>query len=166
MLHSWSFNHRRHGNTPGMHSAPSTSDPEANDGQITTPVWIRIAGAIKLTSLSRSMLYDLMRQGKIRSKVLKQRRDAHHGVRLISYESVLHYIDSHGDDAGGVGFAESAREPLSDVPPKQSAPRAEGPPEACLRLDCGAQCRASGRCRCADGGLSGRCSLRSRLREG
>lgn len=63
-----------------------------------------MAGAIKLTSLSRSMLYELIQQRKIRSKVLKRRRDAHHGVRLISYDSLLEYIDrcdeeQHAPDA-------------------------------------------------------------------
>lgn len=106
---------------PEMAEQPATmhSQSQWESGQVDAPVWIRMAGAIKLTSLSRSMLYDLIGQGRIRSKVLERRRDAHHGVRLISYDSLLEYIDRCGDE-------EAPAQEQFKVPPKQSAPRAKG----------------------------------------
>jgi hypothetical protein len=77
-------------NTP---TQPSTN----GGGQDITPVWVRIPGAIKLTSIGRSRLYELINEGKVRSKVLKKRRDSIRGIRHISYDSLLEFIN--GSDA-------------------------------------------------------------------
>jgi len=58
-----------------------------------TPVWLRVPGAIQISGIGRSRLYELIRDQKIRSKVLKQRRDSQRGIRLISYDSLLEFID-------------------------------------------------------------------------
>jgi len=58
-----------------------------------TPVWLRVPGAIQISGIGRSRLYELIRDQKIRSKVLKQRRDSQRGIRLISYDSLLEFIN-------------------------------------------------------------------------
>jgi hypothetical protein len=62
-----------------------------------TPVWLRIPGAVRVSGLGRSRLYELIRDQKIRSKVLKQRRDSQRGIRLISYDSLLEFIDGESE---------------------------------------------------------------------
>jgi hypothetical protein len=61
-----------------------------------TPVWLRIPGAVRVSGLGRSRLYELIRDQKIRSKVLKKRRDSQRGIRLISYDSLLEFINGDG----------------------------------------------------------------------
>jgi hypothetical protein len=58
-----------------------------------TPVWLRIPGAIRVSGIGRSRLYELIRDQKIRSKVLKKHRDSIRGIRLISYDSLLEFIN-------------------------------------------------------------------------
>jgi hypothetical protein len=62
-----------------------------------TPVWLRIPGAVRVSGIGRSRLYELIREEKIRSKVLKKRRDSQRGIRLISYDSLLEYINGSGE---------------------------------------------------------------------
>ena len=82
-----------------MNTDNCSEPPADGDGQIVTPVWIRISGATKLTSIGRSRLYQLIAERKIRSRVLKRHRDSQRGIRLISYDSLLSYIES--DQANG-----------------------------------------------------------------
>jgi hypothetical protein len=58
-----------------------------------TPVWLRIPNAVQVFGIGRSRLYELIRDRKIISKVLKQRRDSMRGIRLISYDSLLEFIN-------------------------------------------------------------------------
>jgi hypothetical protein len=62
-----------------------------------TPVWLRIPSAIQVFGIGRSRLYELIRDQKIRSRVLKRRRDSMRGIRLISYDSLLEYINNGGE---------------------------------------------------------------------
>jgi hypothetical protein len=59
-----------------------------------TPVWLRIPSAVQVFGIGRSRLYELIRDQKIRSRVLKKRRDSQRGIRLISYDSLLEYINN------------------------------------------------------------------------
>ena len=61
------------------------------------PVWVRIPEATRLSGLGRSYIYELIASGKIRSRVLKRRRDATRGIRLVSYDSLCAFIESEGD---------------------------------------------------------------------
>jgi hypothetical protein len=61
------------------------------------PVWVRVPVAVRITGVGRSRLYQLIQQRKIRSKVLKQRRDSERGIRLISYDSLLEFIDGESE---------------------------------------------------------------------
>lgn len=76
----------------GMQTDTTTS----TEGKL-TPVWLRIPGAVQVSGLGRSRLYELIRDQKIRSKVLKQRRDSQRGIRLISYDSLLEFINGDGE---------------------------------------------------------------------
>jgi hypothetical protein len=62
-----------------------------------TPVWLRIPSAVQVFGIGRSRLYELIRDQKIRSRVLKRRRDSMRGIRLISYDSLLEYINNGGE---------------------------------------------------------------------
>jgi hypothetical protein len=58
------------------------------------PRWLRIPSAVKYSGLSRSRLYELLAQGRIRSICLRSRRDALRGVRLVDRESIDLFMDS------------------------------------------------------------------------
>lgn len=75
--------------------------PAADASQITAaPIepgreWIRPADGRQYVGLSRSLLYELINEGKIRSVCLRRKGRAT-GVRLISVSSLLQYIESQG----------------------------------------------------------------------
>jgi predicted DNA-binding transcriptional regulator AlpA len=52
------------------------------------PRWLRIPAAVKYSGLSRSRLYELLSDGKIRSICVKSQKWAQRGVRLIDRESI------------------------------------------------------------------------------
>ena len=58
------------------------------------PRWLRIPSAVKYSGLSRSRLYELLAQGRIRSICLRSRRDAARGVRLVDRESIDRFMVS------------------------------------------------------------------------
>jgi hypothetical protein len=62
------------------------------------PVWLRIPSAVQVFGIGRSRIYELIRDQKIISKVLKQRRDSKRGIRLVSYDSLLEYINNGGSE--------------------------------------------------------------------
>lgn len=57
------------------------------------PEWIRVPDAVQLSGLSRSKIYELIASGAIKSFSQRQ-RGAQRGVRLISYDSVIDYLES------------------------------------------------------------------------
>jgi hypothetical protein len=67
--------------------------------QQSTPVWLRINEATRLFGLGRSTLYALLAEGKIRSRLLKTRRDAQSGIRLVSYDSLNAFISGDEEKA-------------------------------------------------------------------
>ena len=50
--------------------------------------WLRIPAAVKYSGLSRSKLYELLSEGRIKSICVKSHRGAERGVRLLDRESV------------------------------------------------------------------------------
>jgi len=58
------------------------------------PRWLRIPSAVKYSGLSRSRLYELLAQGRIRSICLRSRRDALRGVRLVDRKSIDLFMES------------------------------------------------------------------------
>ena len=58
------------------------------------PEWIRPAQATQVSGLGRTKLYELMGRGKIKSASIKS-RGCTRGSRLISYDSLMEYIENH-----------------------------------------------------------------------
>jgi len=58
------------------------------------PRWLRIPSAVKYSGLSRSRLYELLAQGRIKSICLKSYSKATRGVRLVDRESIDHFMES------------------------------------------------------------------------
>lgn len=63
------------------------------------PEWIRIprSGSCPWCGLSRSYLFALIRDGKIKSKVLRKPGNIR-GIRLVLLRSVYDYIEQEGED--------------------------------------------------------------------
>jgi hypothetical protein len=59
-----------------------------------TPRWLRIPSAVKYSGLSRSRLYELLSERRIRSICVKSQKGAERGVRLIDRESIDLFIES------------------------------------------------------------------------
>jgi Helix-turn-helix domain len=57
------------------------------------PEWLRIPDAARFSGLGRSSLYELIREGKIKSVCLRKRNNSR-GVRLISADSLSSLIES------------------------------------------------------------------------
>jgi hypothetical protein len=61
---------------------------DTHTGPVTlNPRWLRIPSAVKYSGLSRSRLYELRAQGRIKSICLKGHQSAVRGVRLVDRES-------------------------------------------------------------------------------
>jgi hypothetical protein len=62
---------------------------DTHSGPVTlNPRWLRIPAAVKYSGLSRSKLYELLAEGRIKSICVKSRKGAERGVRLLDRESV------------------------------------------------------------------------------
>jgi hypothetical protein len=62
---------------------------DTHNGPVTlNPRWLRIPAAVKYSGLSRSRLYELISEGKIRSICVKSHKGAERGVRLLDRESI------------------------------------------------------------------------------
>ena len=69
----------------------------ANRIQVSTPEWIRVPDACRLTGLSRSTIYELIATRTIKTSSVR-RRGKRRGVRLIHRASLLALIESHVQD--------------------------------------------------------------------
>jgi hypothetical protein len=61
--------------------------------QFVTPVWLRVPEAMRVSGLCRSSIYALIGAGKIKSFTNKVHRDCQRGTRLISYDSLVAYLE-------------------------------------------------------------------------
>lgn len=59
-------------------------------------IWLRIPEAVRTRGIGRSTIYLLIREGKIKSRVVKARRDNVRGIRLISADSLDAFIEQAG----------------------------------------------------------------------
>ncbi|NWK55652.1 helix-turn-helix domain-containing protein [Verrucomicrobiaceae bacterium N1E253] len=66
----------------------------AKKNQSTThkPEWLRLAQATAIFGVGRSKLYELIKDGKVKSTSLRTRGQVK-GTRLISYDSLSDYIE-------------------------------------------------------------------------
>jgi hypothetical protein len=58
------------------------------------PAWLRIPEAVRLSGLCRSTLYTLIGARKLKSFSSKINPECQRGTRLISYASLLDYLES------------------------------------------------------------------------
>jgi hypothetical protein len=63
-----------------------------------TPKWMRIKDAARYAGLSRSLLYEILASGEIKSFALKS-AGAIRGVRLVSVESIDAFITRKAGEA-------------------------------------------------------------------
>jgi predicted site-specific integrase-resolvase len=56
------------------------------------PVWMRVSAAVGASGVSRSRLYEWIREGRIRSVCIKERYQKK-GTRLIEAESLFRFIE-------------------------------------------------------------------------
>ena len=71
------------------------------------PRWLRMPSAVKYCGLSRSRLYELLAQGRIKSICLKSRTGALRGVRLVDRESIDLFMESVQEVVSGLSDAEA-----------------------------------------------------------
>jgi hypothetical protein len=69
------------------------SIPAATSTPPIKPEWVRVPEAIRLSGISRSSLYKLIASGKIKSFSNRQ-RGAVRGIRLISYDGLMAYLEA------------------------------------------------------------------------
>jgi hypothetical protein len=82
---------------------------DTHGGPVTlAPRWLRVPGAVKYSGLSRSKLYELLSDGRIRSICVRSQKGAQRGVRLIDRESIDSFISDPSEPANtrGVSVAE------------------------------------------------------------
>jgi hypothetical protein len=66
---------------------------DTHSGPVTlNPRWLRIPAAVRYSGLSRSRLYELISNGKIRSICVKFHKGAERGVRLLDRESIDNFM--------------------------------------------------------------------------
>jgi hypothetical protein len=66
---------------------------DTHDGPVTlNPRWLRIPAAVKYSGLSRSLLYKLLSEGRIKSLAIRARKHALRGVRLVDRESIDQFM--------------------------------------------------------------------------
>jgi hypothetical protein len=62
------------------------------------PEWLRLPDATRVSGLGRSTLYNLIGSGCIKSAVVRK-RGCQRGIRPLSYDSLLAYIESSVEGA-------------------------------------------------------------------
>jgi hypothetical protein len=68
---------------------------DAHTGPVTLNLrWLRMSSAVKYSGLSRSRLYELLGQRRIKSICLKSSNNALRGVRLVDRESIDLFMES------------------------------------------------------------------------
>jgi hypothetical protein len=86
-----------------MHAATHSNTPaDATAQNYFRPEWIRIDEAVRRFGLSRSRLYQLIGQRRIKSFCLRERNQIK-GTRLISFDSLCEFFEKE---------AQSEQEPV------------------------------------------------------
>ena len=80
---------------------------DTHTGPVTlNPRWLRMPSAVKYSGLSRSRLYELLAQGRIKSICLKSRTGALR-VRLVDRESIDLFMESLQEVVSRLSAAEA-----------------------------------------------------------
>lgn len=75
-------------------SAASQSSVTVQNHTMEPLRWLRVEEAARTRGISRSLLYEFLRDGKIKSSLLRKKGNVR-GIRLISAESLDAYIEAH-----------------------------------------------------------------------
>lgn len=80
-----------------MHTEPTAlnndaESPASGKGKV-KPIWVRVDEAVRLYGIGRSTLYLLIKEGRLRSRLIKARRDSIRGRRLLSTDSIEAVIE-------------------------------------------------------------------------
>jgi hypothetical protein len=68
---------------------------DTHGGPVTlNPRWLRVPAAVKYSGLSRSRLYELLSEGRIRSICVKSQKWARRGVRVIDRDSIDAFMEA------------------------------------------------------------------------
>jgi hypothetical protein len=78
-------------------AAVIASNPKAT---AVKPEWLRIPDAIRISGICRSSIYELITDGSIKS-FCHRKRGAIRGQRLISYDSLVDYLNAAATEAMG-----------------------------------------------------------------
>jgi hypothetical protein len=57
------------------------------------PEWYRLSDAIRVSGIGRSSLYELIREGRVKSVCLRKRNNTR-GIRLINADSLTAFLNS------------------------------------------------------------------------
>jgi hypothetical protein len=82
-----------------MHDASNAASLPADNSNASRPEWIRVpkVGTVcPHSGLSRSFVHSLIKEGDVVSWSMRK-RGAKHGVRLVSYDSLMAYIRKAGE---------------------------------------------------------------------
>jgi hypothetical protein len=66
------------------------------------PVWLKISDAVRIFGIGKTSIFTLIREGRIKSRLFKIRRDALHGIRLVSFDSLEAYITALPENSEGL----------------------------------------------------------------
>jgi len=75
-----------------VQNKPHTTAGAARQGEL-KPEWIRPKDVPKIFGIGRTRAYELIAENRIKSVSLRK-RGQRHGTRLISYDSVVAYLES------------------------------------------------------------------------
>jgi hypothetical protein len=80
-----------------MHTEIATlsgdAEPPASEKDKVKPIWVRVDEAVRLYGIGRSTFYLLIKEGRVRSRLIKARRDSIRGRRLLSTDSIEAVIE-------------------------------------------------------------------------
>ena len=105
---------------------------DTHSGPVTlNPRWLRIPAAVKYSGLSRSRLYELLSERKIRSICVKSHKGAERGVRLLDRESIDTFMLALQTEAGvSLGLASQPQaNPSADAHDGAGSHLSEAAPE-------------------------------------
>jgi hypothetical protein len=82
-----------HARSP-KHAKPMTTHPiyTPTDDPPMRPEWIRVDDTIRIFGISRSKIYELLRERKVKTFCLRQRNKLK-GIRLINYDSINQFME-------------------------------------------------------------------------
>jgi hypothetical protein len=79
-----------------MDSTTSTIEHETGKCAIAQPKWLRVPDACRVSGIGRSLLYQHLKAGHIKSVALRERNKVR-GIRLVNADSLNAFIEGFFD---------------------------------------------------------------------